>query len=159
MITEREALFATFSGIPDILEAYFRNIQEEYLDRKRGESVWTIKEHLYHLAGVQELMYHRILTIKTEENPAIRPYFPVNEPNRASLFPSVEAAFNHYRDWRRKQTEVLRGLTEMEFNKEAVHDEYIRYNIPILVNHIISHDYWHMYRIEELWLTKDEYFS
>jgi hypothetical protein len=59
----------------------------------------------------------------------------------------VEVDFKHYRDWQRKQTEVLRGLTEMEFNKEVVHDEYIRYNMPILVNHIISHDYWHMYRI------------
>jgi hypothetical protein len=39
MITERGAPFTTFSGIPGIMEVYFKNIQEEYMDRKRGESV------------------------------------------------------------------------------------------------------------------------
>ena len=34
-----------------------------------------------------------------------------------------------------------------------------KYNFEIVLNHILFHDYWHMYRIEELWLTKDEYLS
>lgn len=159
MIFDKEKLLEAFEGIPEIIEKYFLNIPEDCLDKKRSETSWTIREHLYHIAGVQEMLYKRILNIKNEEKPIIKPYFPENEPEGVSLYESVQKAFSHYKEIRRKQILLINQLTESEFGKEAKHDEYTRYNIPIIINHMIFHEYWHMYRIEEIWLTRDEYFS
>ena len=159
MIFDKENLLKTFEGIPEIIEKYFLNIPEDCLDKKRSEISWTIREHLYHVAGVQDMLYKRILNIKNEENPVVKPYFPENEPEGVSLYESVQKAFSHYKEIRRKQILLINQLTESEFGKEAKHDEYTRYNIPIIINHMIFHEYWHMYRIEEIWLTRDEYFS
>ncbi|MDA1119365.1 MAG: hypothetical protein O2887_02525 [Bacteroidetes bacterium] len=43
------------------------------------------------------------------------------------------------------------------WSKTAVHPEFNKYSHYILLRHAMMHDHFHMYRIEELWLTKDEY--
>ena len=45
------------------------------------------------------------------------------------------------------------------WQKTATHPEYAQYSFYILVRHILMHDHWHMYRMEELWLTRDEYLT
>lgn len=154
MFLNKENLLKTLQDLPEIIETYFKIIPEDFLDKKRNETSWTIREHLYHIVSVQEMLYQRILKIRDEENPIITPYFPENEPERVSLYESVNKAFLHYKEIRKKQILLINQLTESDFSKEATHNEYIRYNIPIIVNHMIFHEYWHMYRIEELWLTK-----
>ncbi len=159
MIFNKEMLLKTFQDLPELIEIYFKNIPDKVLDKKRSESSWTIREHLYHIADVQEMLYQRILKIKDEENPIITPYFPENEQERESSFNSIEDAFSHYKEVRKKQLILINQLKESDFNKDATHNEYANYNIQIIINHMIFHEYWHMYRIEELWLTRDEFFS
>ena len=159
MIIDNEKLLATLKDLPEIIETYFRNIPEDILDKKRNETSWTIREHLYHIADVQEMLYARILKIRNEENPIITPYFPENESKQVSQYESVHKALTHYKAIREKQILLINQLTESDFAKDAKHNEYMKYNIPIIINHMIFHEYWHMYRIEEIWLTRDEYFS
>lgn len=159
MYFDKEKLLATFQGLPEIIETYYNNIPEEALDRKRSENAWTIREHLYHIAEVQEMLYSRILKIRDEENPVITPYYPENESELVSKFQSMQHAFEHYKAVREKQISLVGQLMEADYEKEAKHDQYIKYNITIVLNHMIFHEYWHMYRIEELWLTKDEFFT
>ena len=154
MFFNKENLLSTFHELPEIIETYFKNIPEALLDKKRNETSWTIREHLYHIVGVQEMLYQRILKIRDEENPVITPYFPENEPERAELYKSIEDAFLCYKEIRERQLLLIRQIKEPDFYKEAAHGEYVKYNIPIIMNHMIFHEYWHMYRIEELWLTK-----
>ncbi len=159
MTFDKETLLKTFKDLPEITETYFKNIPEDLLDRKRSETAWTIREHLYHIVNTQEMLYERILKIKAEESPVVTPYFPENELDTVSRYESITKAFKHYKEIREKQISLINQLTETDYEKEAKHGEYIRYNIPIIINHMIFHEYWHMYRIEELWLTRDEYFS
>lgn len=154
----KENLLTTFEYLPETIEEYLKNIPDEILDRKRNENSWTIREHIYHIVSVQEMLYQRILKMRNEENPVFTPYFPENEEGREFLYESLEIAFSYYKEIRKRQVILINGLKESDFEKEAIHNEYIKYNIPIIINHIIFHEYWHMYRIEELWLTKEEYF-
>lgn len=158
MIFGKDKLLMTFQGLPEIIKSYIGNIPDNFLDKKRSETSWTIREHLYHIADVQVMLYARILKIKDEENPIITPYFPENEFEGASKFETIYQAIAHYEAAREKQISLINQLTESDFEKEAMHDEYIKYNIPIIINHMIFHEYWHMYRIEEIWLTRDEFF-
>jgi len=43
--------------------------------------------------------------------------------------------------------------------KETSRPEYENYSLFILVRHILMHNHWHMYRMEELWLTRDAYLT
>lgn len=74
------------------------------------------------------------------------------------FYKSLDDAFIEYKVERKNQIDLFNNLTDVDFCNEASHGEYIRYNIPIIMNHMIYHEYWHMYRIEDIWLTKDEYF-
>ena len=159
MIFDKSNLLITFQGIPEILETYFKNIPQEVYDIKRNETAWSIREHLYHIINVQDMLYKRMLTIKNEENPIIKPYFPDKETESLFNYESIEKAFLYFKEMRAKQVLLINELTEFELNKEGKHEEYIKYNIPIIINHMIFHEYWHFYRIEEIWLTRDEFFS
>jgi len=159
MLFDKKNLIRTLQELPKIIETYIKNIPEDLLDKKRNETSWTIREHLYHIVNVQEMLYSRILKIRDEEIPIITPYFPEDESEQVVSYESLNKAFLNYKAIRQKQIILINQLIESDFKKEAKHDEYTRYNIPIIINHMIFHEYWHMYRVDEHWLTRDEYFS
>ena len=151
-------LIKTLNNTPEIISNYVLTIPESDLEIKRGKDFWTIKEHIIHLEYVQDILHERILLFKNEELPIVKPYFPKNEKIN-NKFKNINEILNSYKLKRNKQLELLRQLDDSDLVKEAKHDEYKKYNIEIILNHILFHDYWHMYRIEELWLTKDEYLT
>jgi hypothetical protein len=40
----------------------------------------------------------------------------------------------------------VNGNIKRSNSKEAQNGKYVRYNIPFTVNHMVFHEYWHMYR-------------
>jgi uncharacterized damage-inducible protein DinB len=150
---------STFENMPVIVEAFVSQIDAAYLDVRRGPAVWTIREHIYHIADVQELLLRRITMIQKTPKPVIEPYFPEHENDLGHKFKSTLDALAEYKKIRQSQLVLLKECTSDDLNRNAEHREYTHYNIPLIIRHMIFHEYWHMYRIEELWLTKDEYFS
>jgi hypothetical protein len=69
----------------------------------------------------------------------------------------VEAAFTEYRTRRLEQMALLQSVDSAVWNKPALHPEYERYDLALLVNHMVFHEYSHFYRMEELWLTRDDF--
>lgn len=149
---------STFESLPAIVSSYAGDIPSADLDRRRAADAWTIREHLYHICDVQAMLLGRMKLIRDTECPVIEPYFPENEKEMAEKFASVEAALSAYAALRKEQLELIRGCSAEQLARNAEHKEYSRYSIPVIVRHMIFHEYWHMYRIEELWLTRDEYF-
>lgn len=154
-----ELLIATLKSVPEIIETYVSNIPKDKLDLKRNKETWTIREHVYHLASVQNMLYQRIELIHNTIHPIIEPFFPENQVSINKLYTSIQHSFNEYKSVRKDQMVLIGNLNKNDFTKEAKHGEYVNYNIPLIMNHMIFHEYWHMYRIEEIWLTKDEFFK
>jgi uncharacterized damage-inducible protein DinB len=150
--------FATFGALPGIAERFISMIPEEALDRRRGPDAWTIREHIYHIADGQRMLFERIKTIRENDHPVITPYFPEKDVGRAN-YESVEEAMTEYREFRVKQIALIKNSSDEQMLRKAEHPEYIEYSIPSILRHMIFHEYWHMHRIEELWKTRDEYFS
>lgn len=98
-------------------------------------------------------------TLRDDPSPDITPFFPQNEPALAEKFPSVGEAFAEYRTRRAEQMTLLDHLSPEQWSKPGVHPEYQRYDLGLVVHHLVFHEYWHFYRVEELWLTRDEYLS
>jgi uncharacterized damage-inducible protein DinB len=146
---------------PGILSEFVKSIPEDKLDLRRGEGFWTIAEHVVHLAQVQPMLLDRFNRLMTEDHPEFTPYFPAEEEGGPVIAErmSVVAALETFVQCRNQQHALLASASASIWQRTAVHPEYDRYSLYILARHTLMHDYWHMYRIEELWLTKDAYLT
>jgi uncharacterized damage-inducible protein DinB len=146
---------------PKVLTALVKTIPESKLDLRRGEGFWTIGEHISHLAQVQPMLLGRLERFMNEEHPEFIPYIPgkgEEEPDTPSRM-SMASALDQFAEYRGKQLALLEKADDITWKKTATHPEYESYSLYILTRHVLMHDYWHMYRMEELWLTKDGYLT
>ena len=146
---------------PTILIPLVESIPGDKLDLRRGDGFWTIAEHVGHLAQVQPMLMERINRFIAEDHPEFIPYLPDKEeegPNVSARI-DIPEALGHFSNYRDKQVALLENLSKSVWQRTAGHPEYDQYSLYILVRHILMHDYWHMYRVEELWLTKDAYLT
>jgi len=145
---------------PNILSRFVRSIPESKLDVRRGEGFWTVAEHYSHLAQVQPMLLKRFERFMTEDNPEFVPYIPVSPEEPATpLRMSIEAALDQFSCYRASHLQLLERADENCWKKKATHPEYEEYSLYILARHVLMHDHWHMYRMEELWLTRDAYLT
>ncbi|MBN2201308.1 DinB family protein [bacterium] len=139
-----------------VLERFVGRIPEDKLHRERGEGIWTVYEHLHHLVLVQPMLFKRLRSFKNEEKPVIRAYVPdENEATERKQKRSVDELITAFKDWRAKQVELIRSCGPEVWLRTGTHSEYDLYTFEILVRHVLTHDGWHMYRMEEIWLVKD----
>ena len=146
---------------PKILSEFVKTIPEDKMDKRRGEGFWTVAEHVSHLAQVQPMLLDRIQRFMNEDRPEFVPYIPGNgndEPDTPFRI-NMTTALDQFAQYRNKQLELLESANDITWRKTATHPEYESYSLYILTRHTLMHDYWHMYRIEELWLTRDAYLT
>ena len=144
-----------------ILAEFVKSIPEEKVDLRRSEGFWTIAEHLSHLAQVQPMLLDRFDRFMKQDRPEFVPYLPGNDDDEPDTPVGMSAAdaLAQFADYRNKQVVLLEGADEITWQKTAIHPEYENYSLRILARHTLMHDYWHMYRMEELWLTRDAYLT
>ena len=158
---EIQELLETLRHTPYILVEFVKTIPESKLDIRRGEGFWTIAEHISHLAQVQPMLLERLERFNNEKHPEFKPYIP-GEGEETSDFPTrmnMTTALDQFTEYRNRQVVLLEKTDGIVRSKTATHPEYDNYSLHILTRHILMHDYWHMYRMEELWLTKDAYLT
>jgi hypothetical protein len=139
----------------DILYKFIISIPEEAI-MKRRKDYWTIYEHLEHMVVTQDMLYHRIDNFIKEEEPVIKPYNPEDKP-KSNKKRTVKELLEAFSKWRNKQVGLIESCDDEIWEKTAEHPEYDQYSFETMVRHVLLHDGFHMYRIEELWLVKDEY--
>lgn len=158
-----EDITAILNGLRDsaaILSAFVHAIPEDEYSAKRGEKCWSVAEHVAHLAAVQPMGLGRINRILDEDTPEFVPYFPDKETEEAAApVPTKEQALADFKKGRAALIERLAAATPEDWERTAIHPEYRQYGLYIFARHILMHDHWHMYRMEELWLTRDEYLT
>ena len=146
---------------PKILSEFVLAVPEDKIDLRRGEGFWTVAEHVSHLAQVQPMLLDRFQRFINEDHPEFVPYIPGNVEDEPDTPPrmNMNAALDQYTHCRKNQLALLESAQDITWKKTAVHPEYETYSLYILTRHVLMHDYWHMYRMEELWLTKDAYLT
>jgi uncharacterized damage-inducible protein DinB len=146
---------------PKILAQFVQSIPENRLDLRRGAGFWTVAEHFSHLAQVQPMLLQRIERFATEDNPEFIPYLPPGGKVEDDTPPrmAIEAALDQFAHYRTRQLQMLENADDATWKKSGTHPEYEQYSLYLLTRHILMHDHWHMYRMEELWLTRDAYLT
>jgi len=142
----------------NILSAFVASIPEDKLNRRRGAGTWSVAEHTCHLAQVQPMMLARLQRFLNEDRPEFVPFIPgeAEEEDRSPQM-EIKAALAEFAQYRQKQLELLEMADDTAWLKAAIHPEYDLYTLYILIRHILMHNHWHMYRMEQLWLTRDEF--
>ena len=154
MMRDIPELLQGLSLSPGILKAFVESIPQDKLDLRRGEGFWTIAEHVSHLAGVQQMLLGRFQRFIKEDHPVFVPYIPGKNEEEPDTPPAMEMS-----GYRNDQLSLLQKADERVWQRTAEHPEYDLYSLYILARHTLIHDHWHMYRMEELWLTKDAYLT
>ncbi len=153
-------LLKALKGTGPILAGFVQSIPAAKMNLRRGDGFWTIAEHVSHLAQTQPMLLERLQRFMTEDRPEFVPYLPGNgqteaQPQQMAVNEALESFARH----RMQQLALLEKADEAAWRKTAVHPEYELYSMHIMVRHILLHDYWHMYRMEELWLARDAYLT
>ncbi|MCM0756203.1 DinB family protein [Desulfovibrio aminophilus] len=155
-----QAIMRGLRDSPAILAGFVREIPEDVLHRKRGEGFWSIAEHVVHLAAVQPMLAERLRRILTEDMPEFVPFIPSEEDARSKPpMPGMEEALSDFAAGRERIVEILNAAMPEDWDRLAAHPEYDCYGLRILARHILMHDHWHMFRMEELWLTRDAFLT
>lgn len=154
-------LLEALGRTPKILSQFVQTIPQGKLDLRRGEGFWTVAEHVSHLAQVQPMLLERIERFMVEEHPEFAPYLPGGAKDEPDTPPrmSMESALDQFALYRTRQLLLLESADAITWKKTANHPEYDAYSLYILTRHVLMHDHWHMYRMEELWLTRDAYLT
>jgi hypothetical protein len=162
----REDLIAALGATPGVLADFLAEVSPAELRRRRGQGFWTLGEHLEHLVQVQEVLLHRLELIQEREGGVITPYVPEEHPpgkdagaREGEGHPGqrgVRELLEEFTRLRRRQLRLIEAADETLWARTAVHPEYERYGFRILVRHVLFHDGFHLARMEELWIARDE---
>lgn len=158
---DKRILLEGLSRTPLILSELVKSIPEVKMNVRRGEGFWTIAEHVCHLAEVQPMLLGRFQRFVNEDRPEFVPYIPKDDQESSGTRPpmSVAGALEQFARYRGQLIALLESADESVWQKTGIHSEYENYSFSILVRHALLHDYWHMYRMEALWLTRDAYLT
>ena len=141
-----------------ILKQFIEGMTENEINNKIKD-YWTIYEHLVHLVQSQKVFLNRIIIFEKEDKPIMIPSGPNNDGSKNELEnkKNVKDLLEEFIKLRNEQIEKINIFGEKILNKEGQHTEYKKYSFEILLRHFILHDSFHMCRMEELWIKKEEY--
>ena len=155
----RQLLIEALGNAGGILRDLVNSVPAEKLGARPREGIWSILQHIHHLALTQIMLGRRIQSFLTDPHPKIVPFVPEGDNAPKNIGKSAAELLQKYDTHRQKQISDIRSAPDDVWNKSADHPEYEIYDFDILVRHILLHDFFHIYRIEELAFLKPENIS
>jgi hypothetical protein len=149
-----KAFIVALENNKKILIQFVERMTEAEINR-RIKDYWTIYEHVDHLVLTQVMLLGRIEQFIKEESPVMKPYTPDDKPETGKAL--TKDLVNEFCEIRDKQIKLIKGAKRNAWEKIGSHKEYTVYSFEILIRHIILHDAYHFFRMEELWIEKEEY--
>lgn len=144
-------IFEGLEAVPSLLRNLVETAPAERISARRIPGKWTILEHACHLTSIHPVMFERLRLFEEQESPVIEP--------SEGLLPSesIDVALNRFAADRDQLIAIGRGLSPDILRREARHPEYEVYTPFHLFRHVLMHDHVHLYRIEELAFTREEW--
>jgi hypothetical protein len=156
VMNNADAILAALERAPSIVIPLVREVRPAILTRRPKPKKWSAHEHACHLATIHPVMSSRLDLMLTELKPRITPFFPSAEDEDGALLKvNLDEALDRFALDRKLLLRRLQGLSASDWQRTAEHGEYNRYSVFIMFRHLVMHDMFHAYRIEELLLKKD----
>ncbi len=156
-MNEQQRIITVLEQSPQIIRGLIQSIPKDGLKIRRKAGKWSIHEHACHLAEAEAMIFKRFQVFKKSDKPKFTSYIPGKTVETTGLMTmDLGEALDQYEMIRKKLLELIMSFDAAIWGKPAIHPEYTEYNALILLRHTLMHDHFHMYRMEELWLTKEE---
>lgn len=136
----------------EILRDFVSNMSHDEI-MYRVKDFWTVYQHVEHLVESQKVILDRIHLFLSEEKPVIKPYGPNGNDTPAKM--PIHFHLDEFEKLRNQQIALIKNAEEEVWKKSGEHPEFKKYSFDILVRHALLHDGFHMWRMEELWIKKD----
>ncbi|HEX8494301.1 MAG TPA: DinB family protein [Pyrinomonadaceae bacterium] len=151
-----DSIMAALANAPTIIIPLVREMPPALLKRRPRPGKWSAHEHACHLSFVHALFFKRLDLMLTEQHPRIASYQPEQaDADDMLLKMDLTMALEQFVRDRERLVLQLKGLTDADWQRTALHEEYDHYSVFIMFRHLAMHDMLHAYRIEELLLKKD----
>jgi uncharacterized damage-inducible protein DinB len=155
-VTSSTAIIEALAHVPGLVIPMIRSADPSILKRRPPNGKWSIHEHACHIAFVHPIFFERLDLMLAHDNPVIRSYDPGrDDPEDALLRVDLDEALTRFERDRTLLVDRLRRLPSAAWGRTGRHDEYNSYSVTTMFRHVVLHDYFHAYRIEELVLRKD----
>lgn len=159
-MTDIPFLIESLSNSPIVLKNLVESIPESRLKAQRIPGKWTIHENACHLAQAEPMLLDRFKAFQKTVTPQFKSFVPGKTVSSDDLIlRDLGTEMKRFADLRAKTVALLNEFNPGLWSRSAIHEEYSDYNPYILLRHIAMHDYHHMYTIETLWLTQDNYLN
>jgi uncharacterized damage-inducible protein DinB len=152
----KKAFIIALENNKKIVKQFFEILTEQEIHR-RIKDYWTIYEHMDHLVVCQKILLGRLEQFLIEENPIMKPFVPDDKPKIENKKKEAKELISEFCALRDKQVKLINGAKKNIWEKVGTHEEYEKYSFEILIRHILTHDSFHLFRMEELWIMKEEY--
>lgn len=117
---------------------------------------WSAYEHAVHLSQSDVAFRARLELILTTDEPIIKTIENSAEDEAGAMLEvDLDESLERYVRERASLVERLKQLTPEQWYKTAVHEAFDHYSVFIMFRHVLNHEMFHSYRIEELLLKKD----
>lgn len=149
-------LIAVLENAPGIIIPLIREVRPQYLRRRPSPTKWSAHEHACHLSTDDGLFLARLDLMLAAPAPYIRSMQPSPEEESGALLSvDLDEALDRYVRERASLVKRLKELSVEDWQRTAEHEAFSHYSVWIMFRHLLTHEMFHAYRIEELLLKKD----
>ena len=155
-MSDTTALIAALENSPGVIIPLIREVPPQYLKRRPSPTKWSAYEHACHLSGTDGPFRERLDLMLSTRSPLIRSI--INSPeveSGALLSVDLDESLDRYVKERASLVKRLKELSVDDWQRTAEHEAFSHYSVWIMFRHLLNHEMFHAYRIEELLLKKD----
>ena len=155
-MSDTTTLILALETAPGVIIPLIREVPPQIIKRRPSPAKWSAYEHAIHLTQSDAPFLARLDMILSTPSPFIKTI--VNSPEDeagAMLDIDLDDSLDRYVRERAALVERLKKLSPDEWRKTAVHEAFDHYSVFIMFRHVLNHEMFHAYRIEELLLKND----
>jgi hypothetical protein len=150
------SLISALETAPGVIIPLIREMPARILKRRPGPTKWSAYEHAIHLSQSDAPFLARLDMILSTAEPFIRSIENSPEDEAGAMLEiDLDESLDRYVRERAALVNRLKKLSADEWQKTAVHEAFDHYSVWIMFRHLLNHEMFHAYRIEELLLKKD----
>jgi hypothetical protein len=149
-------LITALENAPGVIIPLIREVPPQYLKRRPSPMKWSAYEHACHLSGSDGPFLARLDLILSTPEPFIKSIVNSAEEEAGALLSiDLDESLDRYVKERASLVKRLKELSTEDWQRTAVHEAFSHYSVWIMFRHLLNHEMFHAYRIEELLLKQD----
>ena len=155
-MSDTTTLIAALENAPGVIIPLIREVPPQLLKRRPSPTKWSAYEHACHLSGTDGPFLERLDLMLSTSEPFISTIHNSPEVEAGALLSvHLDEALDRYVSERASLVKRLQELSAEDWQRTAEHEAFSHYSVWIMFRHLLNHEMFHAYRIEELLLKKD----